>query len=235
MKVTYLGHDGFLVETKKAYYLFDYIRGELPVWEEGKPLYIFSTHSHEDHFCEEIFAPQTEAAVTAYILSYDIGKKYKNRKPEWLQRNQERIFFAKPGEPLKFPDFSVESLKSTDLGVAFLVQEDVVIYHAGDLNWWHWEGEPKAWNRNMEVDYKREIDKLENRQIDLAFVPLDPRLESAYSYGLDYFLEKTETKVVFPMHFWGDTDVIKRYKKDYRGSTEVMEIEKEGEMIVLKK
>jgi hypothetical protein len=82
----------------------------------------------------------------------------------------------------------------------------------------------------MEVDYKREIDKLENRQIDLAFVPLDPRLESAYSYGLDYFLEKTETKVVFPMHFWGDTDVIKRYKKDYRGSTEVMEIEKEGEM-----
>ena len=37
----------------------------------------------------------------------------------------------------------IRTLRSTDEGVAFVVHyAGKTIYHAGDLNWWHWEGEP---------------------------------------------------------------------------------------------
>ena len=30
MKITYINHSGFLIETRDCYYIFDYYRGELP-------------------------------------------------------------------------------------------------------------------------------------------------------------------------------------------------------------
>ena len=55
----------------------------------------------------------------------------------------------------------METLRTTDEGVAFLVTcKDKRIYHAGDLNWWHWEEESIDYNRQMRKDYQREIRKL---------------------------------------------------------------------------
>ncbi|MDE7403496.1 MAG: MBL fold metallo-hydrolase, partial [Lachnospiraceae bacterium] len=115
-------------------------------------------------------------------------------------------------------DFKVETLRSTDQGVAFLVRiGDISIYHAGDLNHWYWEEEPKSWNGQMEKAYQTEIDKIAGREFDIAFVVLDPRLESGYCYGMDYFLQKVPAKNIFPMHMWEDYDVIKRYKQTGTG------------------
>ena len=44
---------------------------------------------------------------------------------------------------------------------------------------------------SMKQNYQREVDKLEGRKIDAAFVPVDPRLEDAYFWGIDYFMRKT--------------------------------------------
>lgn len=58
------------------------------------------------------------------------------------------------GERLSPAGVTVEALPSTDEGVAFLVTaEGRTVFHAGDLNWWHWEGEDPVWNRNMEADF----------------------------------------------------------------------------------
>ena len=56
----------------------------------------------------------------------------------------------------------------------------------------------------------REIDKLKDIVIDIAFVPLDPRQENQYAWGMDYFMKHTHTKYVFPMHMWGDYEVYDR-------------------------
>ena len=81
------------------------------------------------------------------------------------------------GERLSLPGVTVEALPSTDEGVAFLVTaEGRTVFHAGDLNWWHWEGEDPVWNRNMEADFRRYAEPLRGRKIDLAMLPLDPRL-----------------------------------------------------------
>lgn len=230
MKVTYLGHSGFFVETQQAYYLFDYIRGQVPEPEGGKPLYVFASHSHGDHFSEKIFRPEEVPTAERYILSYDIIKKYRKGKVQWATDYQDKICRAQPGQAITLPRCRVTSLKSTDIGAAYLIEEDDCrIYHAGDLNWWYWEGEALAWNHNMEINYKREIDRLKGMEMDVAFVPLDPRLESGYWYGLDYFLQNVPAKHVFPMHFWKDYSVIDRYLKEHGGEGQIHKIEREGQ------
>ena len=172
--------------------------------------------------------------MSAYILSYDIGKKFRRGRAGWMSRYEDRIIFARPGEEIPLADAKVLPLKSTDIGVAYVVEEENVrIYHAGDLNWWYWEEEPKSWNRNMEVNYKREIGRLREKGMDAAFVPLDPRLGEAYWYGMEYFLENVPAKAVFPMHFWEDYSIIPRYVNEHGHGDQIMKIEREGQEFLL--
>ncbi len=75
-----------------------------------------------------------------------------------------------------------------------------MVYHGGDLNWWHWESEGKAYCNNMAVHYKAAMEKLASAvrdeaadngiapAITAAMVPLDPRLgEEAEGLGLEWF------------------------------------------------
>jgi L-ascorbate metabolism protein UlaG (beta-lactamase superfamily) len=238
MKVIYLGHSGFLVETGRAYYLFDYIRGKLPQWENDKPLYIFASHSHEDHFSPLIFDKELAERTKAYVFGRDIVRKLNKKKSELMRLYGEKICCGEPGEELHLSDCHVMSFKSTDIGAAFILTEgETIIYHAGDLNWWHWEGDTKAHNRNMEVNYKREIERisgyLNGRNINIAFVPLDPRLLEAYHYGMDYLLTAVDTEVVFPMHFWENYGIIDRYNAEHAGMHPVVRIEKEEQEFII--
>lgn len=226
MKVLYLGHSGFLIETQYAYYLFDYIRGTLPVFSSDQPLYVFASHSHEDHFMKNILWDKRFSNVTNFIFSDDIRRKIKHSLKNFSHSLISKIIFVKADCEVSLEHCKILPLKSTDIGVAFTVKElksGQRFYHAGDLNWWHWNGEPKAWNRNMEVNYKREIDKISEFTFDVAFVPLDPRLEDSYYFGMGYFLEKVHAKHVFPMHFWKDYTVIPKYISEH-GGREVIEI-----------
>ncbi len=100
-------------------------------------------------------------------------------------------------------------MKSTDEGVAFLIEtEGVCLYHAGDLNWWHWEGESKAFNLYQEKTYQEQLEKISGKTIDAAFVPLDYRLGEGAEWGILKFLEMTDAKAVFPMHLWERYDLI---------------------------
>ena len=65
-------------------------------------------------------------------------------------------------------------MRSNDQGVAYLVHsEEKTVYHAGDLNWWHWEGESEVFNKMIRRTYQSEINKLQNEKIDIAFVPVE--------------------------------------------------------------
>ena len=103
----------------------------------------------------------------------------------------------------------------------------------GDLNWWHWEGEPKSYNEQMRADYQKAIRELPDQPIDVAFVPADLRLGEQYVWGLDYFMRHTDTKNVFPMHFWGSYEVFDRLfhepcTTEYR--SRIREIQTEGQV-----
>ena len=139
----------------------------------------------------------------------------------------------KAGEEADIKGCYVRTLRSNDEGTAFFIRyKDQTIYHAGDLNWWHWEGEPDEYNKNMRRSYQSEINKLCGEKIDAAFVPVDPRLGEQYCLGIDCFMKRTETKRVFPMQFWGNYDVWSRLmleasSKDYQDK--IVKIEREGQ------
>ena len=100
-----------------------------------------------------------------------------------------RTVKVKRRQNLSVDELRIQTLRSTDEGVAFLVRvKGITLYHAGDLNWWHWEEEGPEYNEKMKRDYQAEIGTIEGEHIDLAFVPLDPRLEEAYGWGIDYFM-----------------------------------------------
>ena len=116
------------------------------------------------------------------------------------------------------PGVRVEALPSTDEGVAFLVTADgTAVFHAGDLNWWHWEGETEGWNRNMEVNFKRYAEPLRGRRIDLAMLPLDPRLGDDGFRGPAYFLELADIRRFLPMHQWGEFGFTDNFLTRYPG------------------
>jgi len=75
------------------------------------------------------------------------------------------------------------------------------IFHSGDLNWWHWEGESEDYNLGMEQKFKNEINKLSKEKIDVAFIPVDKRLESAMYYSIDYLMNNADVDMVCPIHF----------------------------------
>lgn len=208
-KVWYLAHSGFAVQTESSFLIFDYYLDEPKggTIEQGvidpkelaeKNVIVFVSHNHDDHFNPVVFEWQKTIPNIRYILSNDI--------PEI----QNAIMIG-PDDTVEQEDLVVKTYRSTDEGVAFLVQIDgLAIYHAGDLNWWHWEGEPETYNIKMADDYKKQIDLLAGERIDLAFVPLDPRQERQYDWGVKYLLERSNVPYVVPMHFWNQPDVIDR-------------------------
>lgn len=200
MRVTYIGHSGFSVELESHILLFDYYEGTMPEFDPAKKLLVFASHSHPDHFNREILKLADVYPDVEYIFPKDIRiAKKEQRESEHFMRKRDEITVG---------DTKVKSLRSTDEGVAFLVRcEDRIIYHAGDLNWWHWEEEDDAYNRMMRGDYQKEIETLAGEKIDLAFVVLDPRQEEQFYWGFDWYMRHTDTKIVFPMHMWKQYEV----------------------------
>lgn len=226
MKITYIHHSSFSVELDTCTLLFDYFKGNLPKFNTDKKLYIFSSHQHHDHFDPIIFDIEKEHPNVTYILSDDITKT-----------QSKNTVLVKPDMNISIDNLKIKTLESTDLGVAFLINiENKNIYHAGDLNWWHWEGEPEKDNETMAKRYKYEINKIKGTNIDLAFVPLDPRQEQQYYLGFDTFMKNTNTKHAFPMHFWRTYSIIDILKNSAHATNytdRVIKITKENEEFII--
>ncbi len=201
-KITYIHHSGFFVELNSCCLLFDYWQGEIP--PTPKKLYVFASHSHGDHYNPEIFKLRENYDVT-YIMASEIRCKDKGSD----------IISIKPNTKINVDSVTVETLKSTDSGAAFIVcAEGKTIFHAGDLNLWLWKEETKQYNNNMKALFEKYISPIAGREFDIGFIPLDPRQEEYYSLGMDRFLETADFKAVFPMHFWGDFSLIEKYRAE---------------------
>ena len=230
-KVTYLDHSGFLLETGSRYLLFDFWTGELPPLSYDKPLYIFVSHAHRDHYNRRIFKLENSCRKVTYILSFDV----RDMDNSW--KKTENALIVDADRTYRLEDMQIETLLSTDEGVAFIIQTDgLSIYHAGDLHWWEWYEREEERNRMNIRNYRHEIRKIAGRKFDIAFVVLDPRQEELGVKGMDLFLAEVGARYVFPMHFWGDYDLVARYKKENQLkyiTSRLMEITKTGQEFVL--
>ena len=206
MKVTFIEHSSFMVEMEQNVLLFDYYQGEIPSFDGSKTLYVFASHSHADHYDPAIWKLKEQYKDIHYILSDDI-------------KDNEGAVVMKAHEKKEVAGIKIETLRSNDMGVAFLVKvEGKTIYHAGDLNWWHWNGESEEDNEYYKKTFQDEMKYLEGKKIDLAFMLLDPRQEDKYCWGMNYFLEHTDSLNCEDGRRWKDI------VRDITGAGQVFEI-----------
>lgn len=226
MKVTYIGHSGFLVETDIANLLFDYSVGELPKMKETLPLVVFVSHAHHDHYNPAIFALHYQFQDVRYFISddveiteeiieqYELTASFMSKHIVFLSAGKRKII-SLPGKEDENPHITMETIPSTDEGVAFLLKVcGQRIFHAGDLNCWVWEEDSVNQVNHMKTRYKRVIEKLNGREIYLAMAPLDPRQGKFYKLSLDYLLNAAPITYAVPMHLWEQYEYIDRYMEE---------------------
>ncbi|MGN0483217.1 MAG: MBL fold metallo-hydrolase [Lachnospiraceae bacterium] len=206
MKIKYINHSCFLIEMSSTYFLFDYTEGTLPEIPQNARLFIFVSHFHADHFSLKIFSLADCCNDVHFILANDIKRRF-NRKfflsHGVSEAAYEKIQFLSANTSLSLEDVNIETLRSTDSGVAFCIHFDgETIYHAGDLNLW--DDTPE-----MRRGFFDAMQKIQGKHVSVAFLPLDPHLgKPFFAEGFDYFMKHTSTDLVFPMHYWGDSTVI---------------------------
>jgi len=223
IKIDYLGHSGFFVETDSSLLLFDYFQGDLSFVKEKskeKPLFVFVSHAHGDHFNPEIFSLVDRIEHTKYLLSFDV--KGKSVIPDSLD-----VQYLDADKTYEIEELgTVRTLISTDEGIAFLIEATgETLFFAGDLHWWDWPGEDPEWLAEQETVFKREIQKIKDTPIDIAFVVLDGRLKEHYAKGMEHILNTLYPKYVLPMHFWEHKSVVNRFRE--------LPVTKEVETIIL--
>lgn len=224
MKLTYIQHSSVLLETENEYLLFDYYASApLPELKREKPIYVFASHSHPDHFSVNIFALKTSMDSVKFILSSDIPDRL---IPDACLKD---TLIVSPYDNIEVGALRVETLQSTDLGVAFVVTvEGKTIYHSGDLNCWVWAGSPDYQNNIMERQYIDEVKQLADRELFLSFVPLDPRQDDDFDRGMMIFVENVKSRYICPIHMWSDFKVLDRFCEKHP-EIELIKVTADGE------
>ena len=118
MTITYIYHSCFLIETAKCYYLFDYYKGEMPELNWQKPILVFASHRHTDHYNPRIFTMLSDRGMEKIyaVLPNDIPpKRYPGTASEMIKVYHSQEYELPCGTHL-------QTLLSTDRGVAFLIR-----------------------------------------------------------------------------------------------------------------
>ncbi|WP_065219664.1 MULTISPECIES: MBL fold metallo-hydrolase [Butyricimonas] len=207
MKGIYIYHSGFAFLDEGVTVIIDYykdsadrpltgvVHGEL-LSRPGK-LYVLASHVHADHFNPEVLAWKEMRSDIQYLFSKDI---LENGKAGLLD-----ACYLDKGNVWTDGVLEVEAFGSTDAGISFLLRWDgKIIFHAGDLNNWHWKEESTgAEVREAERAYFDELDALARRteRMDLVMFPVDPRLGEDYMLGAKQFVDKFRVDRFVPMHF----------------------------------
>ncbi|MFA5524381.1 MAG: MBL fold metallo-hydrolase [Tissierellales bacterium] len=220
MKIEYIYHSGFCIETDNYFLVFDYYKGKIKL--RDKKTIVFSSHGHADHFNPDILKWSENHTDITYVLSSDI-----KIEPSL------NTYIMGPYQSLNLSGVSIESFGSTDLGISFLVKvDDKTIFFAGDLNWWYWADDSEDEKQLMEKAFKEEVSKIRSDSINLAFFPVDPRLDENFYMGGEYFINELNPKVFIPMHFGDNLDTTKNFKQKMNSSsTQIIDIYKNNQII----
>lgn len=197
-EVTYLFNSGFIVELKNKILVFDYFQDEknqVPaVLEKGKKVYFFNSHSHYDHFDQKVilFKDKAEHYFFSFDIEHSLGEK---------DIAKDKLTFLQAYDAYENETIKIETFSSTDEGISFLVEADGWrIFHAGDFNWWHWQGDLAENIKLAKNGFMKQMKKLDGLQMDIAFFPVDLRLGEYCDLGAREFCRRTQIQNLVTMH-----------------------------------
>jgi len=214
-QLTYVYHSGFVLEAERCILVFDLwmdFAGAMDRFlESDKPMYVFCSHFHQDHFSPKIFKWKEKKTNITYLLSKDI-LKHKRAKSEdahaWLAK----------GATWADSNIHVTATGSNDSGVSWVIDVDGKrIFHAGDLC--NWYARFLADNTTPETilgdelqdvnpvdEEKRFLGELKDIKkvtdsFDLVMFPVDGRIGNGYTLGGRQFIDRFKVGLFVPMHF----------------------------------
>ena len=194
----FLHHSGFMLELETMILVFDYYLDPLKRLEDrlektDKPVYFFVSHVHGDHFNRAI--RKFEKRASGYFLHRDC---------HLAVADESLLHEMDVGETVNEGPLSVHMYGSTDAGGSYMVEaEGLTIFHAGDLNWWHWAGEEDSENREARDWFFRELSCIKEKEVDIAMLPVDARQQAAREWGVKAYLSHFSAGLLIPMHAFG--------------------------------
>lgn len=218
MTITYIFHSGFAIEFENFSIIIDYYSEPKSqkqinfvhshLLKKKLPLYVLSTHSHYDHFDSSILSWKQTKKDIKYIFSSDILEN------QFASEND--ALYMKKSDTYTDENLHIKAFGSTDLGISFYIEaENKKIFHAGDLNNWHWDEESTLHEIKVsEAYYERELNFIAEdvKHLDLVIFPIDPRLGKNFMKGAEQFVKKIKTDTFAPMHFSSSPEKIKEFK-----------------------
>ena len=210
MRLVYIYHSGFALEADGFSILIDYFKDSDPdpakgyvrseLLKRAGTLYILASHFHPDHFNPEVLKWKEQKPDIKYIFSKDILKRRRAKADDAI--------YLKKGDAYQDELLTIKAFGSTDVGISFLIEtEGRRIFHAGDLNNWHWSEESTEEEiRKANGDFLAEVKYLKEKvpNIDLVLFPVDRRMGKDYMKGAKQFIEQIKTTIFVPMHFSED-------------------------------
>ena len=146
IQLKYIFHSGFALETEQCILIFDYWMDPaclIPqILADKRPLYVLSSHFHDDHYNRRIQDWRKTKTNITYILSKDILRHHR------AEQDAANVWMVK-GSVWEDEHLKVIATGSNDSGVSWIIElKDVMIdykdttypyrlFHAGDLNNWY--------------------------------------------------------------------------------------------------
>ena len=232
--ITHYFHSGFSVSGEDILLIFDYWRGEegevsgdLEITPEALQRYrsvvVFISHEHIDHMDPVVFTWKDLPNIS-YVVSSDmpVGTRGKRMAPGDTYSPAEGV--------------DITAFDSTDLGVSFLVNfQGLKVFHAGDLNFWHWREESTMHEiEEADSEFRKAVAPISKEKIDVAFFPLDPRQGTMFEAGANYFVMSVKPRIMIPMHYFHRADIALDYSRTASSrSTEVIAMPLYGDRLQL--
>lgn len=238
MKLTYIYHSCFCIQTKEVNIIIDFYKDTdhtdgfiyKNILSDSKKLYVLCTHSHLDHYNGEILEWEKKLKNITYIFSKDI--LYAD-----ITNKKDAVFLEKP-ERYEDENIMVKAYGSTDVGSSFYIEVGgKKIFHAGDLNNWHWNEESTEKEvKEAEEFYANELAIISKdiKKLDIAMFPIDPKLGKDFMKGAEQFIEAIDVDLLVPMHFDENYDKAKEFENIAdKHNTKYWTITKKGQEINL--
>lgn len=251
MQITFIFHSGFAVECEQCILVFDFWMDPANVMasilKSDKPIYVFASHFHEDHFTKAVFKWREKCGNITYLLSKDILKHHRAEKTDadaWLAK----------GATWQDANITVFATGSNDSGVSWIVEVGGSrIFHAGDLGNWYARFLTSAYQGediysvelgemvNPGKEEKRYLGELKDiakvaSSFHVAFLPVDGRIGNGYTLSARQFIEKFGVGLLVPMHFTASGFQSAWRIEDYTVAANVglWKIERVGQMLEIR-
>ncbi|MDO5022720.1 MAG: hypothetical protein Q4E07_05210 [Eubacteriales bacterium] len=173
--------------------------------ENFNNIVVFAPSPSAEHFDNVVFNWKQ-----SYPINYVLHKDCADRSPK-----NPNIRFVKHGDIFSIADVFVRVFDAAGQGLCFLVNShSTSIFHAGDLNLWHWRDERQALEiAKTEKAYYEAVEKIPKEPLDLCMFPLDPNQGSLFEAGANHIMMSLKPKLFLPMHFGFNFDAVREYSR----------------------